>query len=47
MGKATETRKTHPPFSHNHNITYLLKCSKNMRLVEVPMMVVSPPMVAA
>lgn len=28
-------------------ITYLLKCSKKMRLVEVPMMVVRPPIVAA
>lgn len=33
--------------SPNPSVTYLLKCSRNMRLVEVPMMVVSPPMVAA
>lgn len=42
--------KTHMVSHQFHSVyinTYLLKYSRKIRLVEVPMMVVSPPIVAA
>lgn len=35
------------PFIIHQAITYLLNCSAKMRLVDVPVMVMRPPMVAA
>lgn len=45
MGKLK--RNQVPKFTTSAAGYWLLKCSKKMRLVEVPMMVVRPPMVAA